>query len=455
MHDLVIIGGGAAGLTAALTARKVNWNANITLISDEELHYSPCALPFVIAGEIDGFDKISESLVKICEENDIECIIDKAIDIDVVDKLVETEKGERLEYTSLILATGAKPIIPRINGIEKRGIFTLKTLEDAKRIDEYIEKCKRALVVGGSAIGVEIAVALKKRGLDVTLVEICDRLFSRAFDRDFSEEIEKKLRDNGIRILTNSKVKSFFGENRVRGAEIIIQDKEPMELETDMVVLGTGVRANIELAEKAGLKIEHNAIKVNGLMATSVKNIFAAGDCTHSLSLVTSKPMLSQLGTTAIRQGKVAGTNAVGGYATMEGVLNSLIVKIFDLEVGRTGLTEEDCKYEEIETIVGKAKTTTRAEYFPNSKEIKIKLIFNALNRRLVGAQVVGYGNKVSGMIDLLAFAIQRYAKIEELKNLKYCYTPPLSPAEHGIVTAAENAHRKLMRYIESRKRSF
>lgn len=449
MHNLVIIGGGAAGLSAALEARKINGEANIILISNEKLFYSPCSLPFVIGGYIEGFEKITGNLAEICEEIKIKCVIDEVREIDTENKKVSTKEEGEFPYNSLVIATGGIPFRPPIPGIDKDNIFNLKDIHDAKRILERIPGSKKAAVVGGGAVGIEIAASLRKRGLDVTLIEYCENLLVKSFDADMSSQVKEKLQEEGINVITGRGVEEFIGEGRVTGV------KAGQIYEADMVVLGTGVRADGRLAEDAGIETVKGAIKTDGFMQTNINNVYAAGDCTFSVSLITFKPTLSQLGTSAMRQGKAAGANAVGGYAIVEGVLNSMVLKIFDLEIGRTGLTGEDTKMDGFHTVVGKIKTTTKATYFPGTESVVVKLIFNALNRRLIGAQVVGKGEGVAEKIDLCALAIQNNNTMEDLMKLKYCYTPPLTPIDNAIVDAAENAHRKTLRIKEVRKRRF
>jgi len=449
MHDLVIIGGGGAGLTAALMAKKTNWDANVTLITNEELSYSPCALPFVIGGEIEGLDKISKDITKICEESEINCVIDTVISIDVEKKLVRTEKGEELPYISLIIATGGIPFVPPIPGVDLEGVYTIQRIEDARKIMHALENAKNAVVIGGGAIGLEMAAAFIKRGLKVTLIERSEHVLARPLDPDFSTIVENKLKEKGVELISCSSVQEIQGEGHVENVKA-----GDRTIPADIVLLGAGLRPNTELAKKAGIETVNEGIKTDGLMQTNIDDIYAAGDCVDSKSMVTGKLMLSQLGTTATRHGMIAGMNAVGGCATFEGVLNSMTLKIFDLEIGRTGVTKRDAGENEIDIVVGKVKGTTKSSYFPGAKELRIKLIFNALNRRLIGAQVIAEEG-VAGKIDLLAFAIAHNAEIMDLMKLKYCYTPPVTPSRNVIVSAAENALKKLRRMMEIRRRRF
>ena len=448
MSDLIIIGGGGAGLTAALKAKSHNGDANVTIISDDTLSYSPCSLPFVISGEIDSFDKISHSLEEICKQSDISCVIDEAVSIDTKKKLVKTKNGKEFSYTSLVLATGAIPCIPPIPGADLDGVYPLQKIEDAKRILEKAKKSKSAVVIGGGAIGAEAAASLRNRRLEVTLVELLPNILATPFDPDFSAMVEDKLREKGITLVLGKKAEKILGRNSVEA--VLAGGKK---IPADLVVFGVGMKPNTGLAEKAGIET-CNGIKTDEWMQTSIEGIYAAGDCVFTQCLVTGEPTLSQLGTSAIRQGTAAGTNAVGGYATIEGVLNSVSLRIFDLEIGRTGLTEGHARERDIETVTGHATAKTKADYFPGAKDIHVKLIFDASNHKIIGGQIAGYAG-VAEKIDLLAFAICMNADINDLAKLKYGYTPPLTPEHNVIALAAENASRKLDRIKEVRKRKF
>lgn len=449
MHDLVVIGGGGAGLSAALTAKKTNGGANVTLITDEKLSYSPCSLPFVIGGEIESLDKITNDIVKICEESGIKCVLDTVDSVDVAGKLVRTAGGVEFKYTSLIIAVGGVPCVPPISGAGLEGVCTLKTIEDARKIMLLLEKAENAVVVGGGAIGLEMAVAFIKRGLKVSLIERSEHVLARSLDPDFSKIVEDELSRIGVELVFCKDVLEICGEGSVQGVRL-----DDRTIPADIILLGVGLRANIRLAEKIGLETICGGIKTDGMMQTSINDIYAVGDCVGSKSMVTGKFMLSQLGTTAMRHGMIAGINAVGGYATSEGVLNSMILKISDLEIGRTGLTVRDAMENGIDVVVGKAKGTTKAPYFPGTKTIELKLVFDALNGKVIGAQAAGEKG-VAGKIDLIAFAIAHNTEIMDLMKLKYCYTPAVTPSRNLIVLAAENALRNLRRMIEVRKRRF
>lgn len=436
-EKVLVIGGGAAGFTAALSARKFNRKAGVTLIAKEKEFYSRCSLPFVISGEIENFERVFHDIIEMCENVGINCVVDEVTKISPQEKKVKAKQRE-FSYSSLIIATGSEPCIPPIEGVKREGVFTLKSLEDGGRILDYVGKVKKAVVIGGGAIGVEIASALWNLDLEVTIVELLPCLLPTCFSPDSSEKIKERLKKEKIKVVTKSSVEKILGKKKVSG--VLVEGKE---IPCQMVVIGAGVKPNVKLAQEVGMNIEKEGIKVNERMETSLPGIFAAGDCTCFKNLITGKPMPSQLGTTAIRQGKVAGVNAVGGNEKLEGVLNSLVLKILDLEVGKTGLNEKEAKEEGFSTVMGKIKTTTREDYYPGTKDLWVKLIFNPENEKILGGEIIG-GEGVAEKMDLISFAIQKNSTIEDLLKLDYCYTPPIISAHNALVLAAENAQRKL-----------
>lgn len=446
MKQLVIVGGGGAGLTAALSARKTSSEHEITIIGNEEYSYSPCALPFILSKEITDTDKITVKFEDICKNNNIKFILEDATGIDAKKKTVKT-KNKEIPYDSLVIATGGRPIIPPIKGVDLENVYTLHRIDDLRKIKAAAEKTENTVVVGGGAIGIEAAYALKKQGKKVVLIEGLEYVLSRFFGTDFLETIENKIRDNGINLIKGRNVEEITGSKKVEGVKVA-----GLEIDADLVIMAVGVRPNTKIFEGSGLEIA-GGIKVDEKMETNIPGIYAAGDCAITKSLLTGKYTPSMLGTTAIRQGTVAGINAAGGHAKIEGTLNSMILKIFDLEAGRVGLTEKEAKTEGIDAVTAKIRSTTAAEYHPNAKPLEVKLIFNPVDETLIGAEVLGYGG-VAGKIDTLTLAITKKMTCEELMRTEYCYTPPLAPSHNAITLAAEIAHKKIKRQKEKEKKT-
>ena len=445
-NKIVIIGAHAAGVDAASACRKKDRTSEIILITKEKhAGYSRCGLPFVIGGQIPNFEDLivfSNAYYKMLKLNlKTETSV---IKIDIQNKNVNTvnKNGvlESLEYDKLIISTGASPFIPRIKGSDKKGIMSLRTLEDGKQIDQSIkEGAKTALIMGAGLIGLETGIGLHERGLKVTIVEMLPQILPAMLDMDMASHIKEALVKKGLSILTEKRVEEITGNEKASG---VIASSE--QINGDILVSAFGVRANTKLAIDAKIAIgETRAIKTNQRMETNVTDIFAAGDCAEVPNLITHQPSCSQLGTIAVRQGKVAGTNAGGGYALFEGVLASAVTKLYDIEVGSTGLTTTAAKRGKIETVSGKISSKTRADYFPGAKPIKIKLIVEKESRRLIGAQIMG-GEEVTQRINALSFAIQKNMTVNELAKADTAYAPPLCETWEPIVLAAEIALRKL-----------
>ncbi|MCD6325617.1 FAD-dependent oxidoreductase, partial [Candidatus Bathyarchaeota archaeon] len=324
-------------------------------------------------------------------------------------------------------------------GRERKGVFTLRTLEDGKRINQALEKAKSAVVIGAGLIGLEAAVSFVERGLKTTVVELLPQVCPAMLDKDTARLVQKHLEEKGLKVVTGKGVDEILGDDHVSGVSVAGE-----EIPADLVIVATGVRPNVQLAKEAGIAIgETRGIKTNMRMETSVKDVYAAGDCAESVNLITKRPMLSQLGTTAVRQGKVAGINAAGGYSIFMGCLGSCVTKLFDLEIGATGLTGFAASRAGIETVAGTITSKTRADYYPGGKPVRVKIIVDKDTERIVGGQIVG-GEEVTQRINALSFAIQKQMTVRELAKADTCYAPPVNETWEPMVLAAEIAIRRL-----------
>jgi len=444
-RKIIIIGAHAAGTDAASAARKTDRSAEITLITNQKVAgYSPCGIPFVLGKHIPSFEDLVVFPPSYYQMMKIDLRLETtAKKINVEDKTVEIEdkngKSETLQYDSLILATGAYPFVPPIKGREKKGVFTLRTLEDGKRINQALEKAKSAVVIGAGLIGLEAAVSFTERGLKTTVVELLPQVLPAMLDRDMARLVQKNLEEKGLSIITGKGVDEILGDDHVSGVSVAGE-----EIPADLIIVATGVRPNVQLAKDAGIKIgETGGIKTNMRMETSVKEVYAAGDCAESVNLITKRPMLSQLGTTAVRHGKVAGINAAGGYAVFPGCLGSAVTRLFDLEIGATGLTEFAAGRAGIETVSGSITSKTRADYYPGGKPIRVKILVDKDTERIIGGQIVG-GEEVTQRINALSFAIQKQMTVRDLAKADTCYAPPVNETWEPMVLAAEIALRRL-----------
>jgi len=444
-RKIVIIGAHAAGLDAASAARKTDRTAEIALITKEnKAAYSRCGIPFVIGGHIPSFDDLvvfplsyyRMMKLNLMLETTVTKIDTKAKTVEIQDK---TGKQEKLAYDSLILTTGAYPFIPPIKGREKQGVYVVRTIEDGKRISEAIKKAKSAVVVGAGLIGLEVAVASVERGLKTTVVEFLPYVLPVMLDQDMANIAHSMLEKKGLKIIVGKGVDEILGTEKVTGVLVAGE-----QIPADLVVVATGIRTDVELAQNAGIVIgETRGIKTNMMMETNVKDVYAAGDCAESVSLITHRPTLSQLGTTAVRQAKVAGTNAAGGYAIFPGCLGSAVTRLFDFEVGATGLTEFMAGRAGIKTVAGTISSKTRAEYFPGALPVRVKIVVEKETERVIGGQIIG-GEEVTQRINALSFAIQKEMTVRELAKADTCYAPPVNETWEPMILAAEMALRKL-----------
>jgi NADH oxidase (H2O2-forming) len=443
---IVIIGAHAAAVDAASAARKTDRTAEITLLTTEKhVGYSRCGIPFVIGGHISKFTDLivfpasyyQMMKLDLRRETTATNVDTKAKTVETIDK---TGKTETFQYDSLIFATGASTFTPPIKGREKPGTFSVRTIEDGERIDEAVKKgAKTAVIMGGSLIGLEMAVGLVERGLKTTVVEMMPQLLPVMLDADMAKSVQEMLEAKGIRILVGKRVEEFIGSDKV--TEIVAGDEH---LAADLFVSAFGVRANTELAQKAGVTLgDTRAIKTSPRMETNIPDVYAIGDCAESVHMITQRPALQQLGTVAVKHGKVAGTNAAGGYAIFPGVLGSAVTKFFDMEIGSTGLTESYAKRVGMNVVAGTISGKTRAQYFPGAQPIKVKVIAEKEMERIVGAQIVG-NEDVTQRVNAISLAIQKQMTVRELSKSDTCYAPPLSETWELMALAAEVAVRRL-----------
>jgi NADH oxidase (H2O2-forming) len=451
---IVIIGAHAAGVDAAAAARKTDRTAEIILLTTENrAGYSRCGIPFVLGGHIPRFNDLIVYPPGFYRMMKLDLRFETtATSIDTEAKTVEVQdkagKKEKLEYDSLIIATGASPFIPPIKGREKQGVYVVRTLEDGEKIEKAMKTAKSAVVIGAGLIGLETAVAFVERGLKTTVVELLPYVLPVMLDKDMADMVQKRLEEKGLNIIVGRGVDEILGGDKVSGVSVAGE-----KIPADIVVVATGIRTNTELAKNAGIVLgETRAIKVNMRMETfkmvnnrvrPLKDVYAIGDCAESVNLITHRPVLSQLGTTAVRHAKVAGINAAGGYAIFHGCLGSAITRMFDFEVGATGLTEFMAGRAGIKTVVGGMTSKTRADYFPGALPIRVKLVVEKETQRLIGGQIIG-GEEVTQRINALSFAIQKQMSVRELVKADTCYAPPVNETWEPMVLAAEAALRKL-----------
>ena len=440
---LVVVGGVAAGTKAASRARRLDPGMEITVYQDEpEPSISECGLPYLLSGVVENRGRLIARTPEKFAEQDIEVKVRHRVEgIDPTTKTLtvrDTATGEAFEdrYDRLVVATGARAVLPPIPGADLDGIFPIRFLTDTDRITSYIGEWSpaRALIVGGGYIGLEVAENLCRTGMEVTLVEGEDRV-ALAYGSEVSERVEAELEANGVGVFTGEKVEEFVGDGRVRAVRF-----GGTEREAELVILGVGIKPNVELAHEAGAEVgPTGALKVDRRMRTAVPDVWAAGDCVETTNLVSGRPAWVPLGDTANQMGRVAGTNAASpaGEDTLEfpGVLGTGIFKVFDLNVGKTGLSEREAADAGFDTVSADIESRDRAGYYPGAEKVFLKLIADRATGRLLGAEAAG--SSTDKLIDVCATAIWGRLSYPDLIDLDLAYSPPYGPALSPVIQAA------------------
>ena len=449
---LVVIGGDAAGMSTASQARRRRTPDDLEIVAFERgrhTSYSACGIPYLVGGVVADPDQL---VVRDPETFRSRYAIDvhlrhEVVGIDTDRRAVRVSDldagGERWEpFDELMVATGSVPVRPDLPGADAAGIRGVQTLDDGIALLRLLadEEPRRAVVVGGGYIGLEMAEALVMRGLEVALVEAAPQPMAR-LDPDMGALVADALAGVGVDVHTGERVQGFDTDGeRVRR---VVTDT--CTLPADLVVLGLGVRPNSSLAIEAGIPVgaTTGGIVTDRRMRTATDGIWAAGDRVESFHLVSRRPVVIALGTHANKQGRVAGINLGGGYATFPGVVGTAVTKICGVEVARTGLSESEATQAglEFESVV--VESTTRAGYYPGARPMKTKVIAERRSGRLLGAQIVGEENAAK-RIDGLAIALWNAMTVDEMTGLDLSYAPPFAPVWDPVLIAVRKAAERI-----------
>lgn len=450
---IVVVGANAAGAKAAAKAKRIDPRAEVILLDRGSfISYGACGIPYFVADTVKEIKELMSTPVGVVRDatffNKVKGVTVRThTEVTAIDRQAQTVSLRDLTtgtistigYDRLVLATGSSPFIPPLPNAHLANIFTVKSIEDAELLKESARQGAAVCIVGGGLIGLETAEALRIKGLNVTVIERCDQLLPGVLDQEIAAMVEKQLRLQGVRVMTGKGVTGFSGTDRVDGVQVGQQ-----LLPSDLVVLAPGVKANSALAQAAGLEIgSTGAISVDRELRTSDPHIFACGDCCESTHLLTGKKVFVPLGSTANKQGRVAGINAAGGSATFAGVLGTSILKVFSLNAGKTGLTETEARANgyDVETVI--SPSHDRAHFFPGAKPIVLKLIAERQTGKLLGLQAAGEG-AVDKRLDAAATAITFGATAEQLSQVDLAYAPPYSAAMDNLIVAADILKNKL-----------
>ncbi|MFI7594562.1 FAD-dependent oxidoreductase [Micromonospora sp. NPDC049359] len=446
---LIVIGGDAAGMSAASQARRRRDRDDLEIVVFERGHftsYSACGIPYWISGLVPGpEDLIARAPETFRTKFDIDVRLRHevtAIDLErreVVARDLDHGREVTERFDELMYAAGATPTKPPWAQSDVAGVFGVQTLDDGAALRDWLDaepQPRRAVVVGGGYIGVEMAEAMIQRGLSVTLVEQAEQPMSTV-DADMAELVADAMRGLGITIRAGLPVTGL--EQRDGRVSAVVTAEGPIP--TDVVVLGLGVRPNVGLAEAAGLPLgPTGAIRVDRRMRVpGFPGVWAAGDCVETLHRVSGMPVYIPLGTHANKQGRVAGINIGGGYATFTGVIGTAVTKVCELEVGRTGLRERDASAAGFDFVSVIAESTSRAGYYPGARPMTVKLIAERPSGRLLGAQIVGW-SEAAKRIDTLAVALWNGMTVDDMTALDLGYAPPYAPVWDPVLIAARKA---------------
>lgn len=448
---LCVVGGVAAGASAAAKARRANPTWDVHLFEQgSHISYGACGIPYLIAGLV----RRPEDLIARRPEQ----FEQQGVHVHLAHRVTEIEPGngrvrvadlagpeERWEgYDALVLATGASPIRPGFPGIDLAGIHTLRTLEDGVALLRALEATpRRAVIVGGGYIGLEMAEALRARGVEVTVVELATQVML-SLDAEMAGLVEQEVRSHGVDVQLGNAVEGFAGRGRV---ERVLTQRGT--LGADLVVLAIGVRPEVSLASAAGVELgSTGAVAVDERMHTSVEGILAAGDCAEARHRVTGRPAWIPLGDTANKQGRIAGQNAVepaetrvGDQARFGGVVGTAVAKVFDLTAARTGLTAREAREQGLSASVTRVKAPSRAHYYPGGSPIHVQLVLEEGSGRLLGGQLVGREG-VAKRVDVLAALLHMGGDLDDLAGLDLSYAPPYSPVWDPLLVVANVARK-------------
>lgn len=447
---ILVVGGLAAGPSAAAKAVRTNPSAEVILFEQSEtISYGLCEAPYAISGEISDERKlVVYTPERLRAEKGVE-----AKTLHRVEKIVPTKRLilvrnlrtgdlEETHYDSLIITTGSSPRKLHVEGEEGRNVFHISSREDTLNIVRYIdeEHPKRAVIIGGGYIGMEMSEALRRRGLEVTLLHR-HRLPMSGLEEDTRERVVEELQSNSVQFVTNARVDALLQD---RSGKVVNVHTAKGSYETDLVILSLGVTPHVSLASDARLRLgATGAIAVDQRQQTSVDGIYAAGDCCEVRNVVNGRAMYIPLATLASRQAWVAGENAAGGKACFSGVIRALAVRVFGLEVAQVGISSDEARESGFDVVTQKITAWSKVGIMPHSNKVTVKLILDRRSRRLLGANLYGE-NGTTLRANTLGVAIQHKMTVDDITRFDMIYSPPFAPLWDPILIAANEAKKKM-----------
>lgn len=451
---VLIIGGVAAGTKAAAKLKREDYSMEVTIITKgSDISYAGCGLPYYVGDVIHKKEQLIVNTPESFEKlTGVRVITNtEAVKVRREEKLVEavhTETGETVTYPydKLVIATGASPIRPSMEGIDLEGIYFMRTPQDAISLRERLEKkdVKRAVVVGGGFIGLEVAENLASQGIRVSVIDLADHVLP-GFDPEMAEYVENYLADQGIMTFTGTKLEGFVGEGKL---EKVKTSRKAMK--ADIAVLSIGIRANTDFLEGSGIALMPNrTIKVNAYMQTNDEDIYAAGDCAMVTNRITGQEAWSPMGSSANMEGRLLAENITGKKKAYPGVLGTAVCKLPGLNVGRTGLTVSQAEAAGYDPVSVLTVVDDKAHYYPEAGTFIVKMIADRTSDRFLGLQVLGKG-AVDKMTDIAVTALTMKATLQDLENMDLAYAPPFSTAIHPFVHTVNVLRNKLSGSFET-----
>ncbi len=445
IKKIVSIGCSGCGALAALTLKKLRPSLDVTILREPEEKglLTRCATPYICCGDVMVDPSYKDD--SIFTEKGIQLVNATATGIDRKNKTVSASDGNTYSYDKLILAVGAKPVMPPIPGIGLKGVFTLRTSGDAVNILNWINsmRIRNTVLVGAGAIGIEKAYLLTRQGLKVTLVEMFDNIMPNVLDPDMTIDVQRYMNDKKIELELGQKVIAINGKTSVESVTL----QSGKEIKAGMVVVSAGARCNMELAAHAGLKQGRLGLEVNRTLRTSDPDIYAGGDVVEYESHITGKPTLGQLRPNAVIAGRVIAKNILGFDVEFPPLINAFCTKFFNKSIAGSGITEAEAEKEGIETVIAKEKSVSKHSMMRERKPYTVKLVFEKNSQKIIGGQIVSDSECPVKHIDLIAMAIRCNLKVLDLTTLRCAGQPELSPdpGKEPIALAAESAFRKFL----------
>lgn len=432
---VLVIGGVAAGTKVAAKLKRENHDCEVTILTkSKDISYAGCGIPYYVGSIIPNRNQLivntPESFseltgVSVLTQVEVTKVNPSDKTVDAIN--LKTNQPLKYEYDKLVIASGAQAISPPFDGINLKNVFLVRTPDDGEALRTAVEAgdIKRAVVVGGGYVGLEVAENLFSQGVRVTIIDMAKHILP-GFDKEISEYVENHLADQGIITFTETKLEAIIGEEKVEKIKT-----SSRAFKADAVILCVGIKPNTDFVEDSGIELMPNkTIKVNEFLQTNIKDIYAVGDCTTVTNRLTNEPIWSPMGSTANIAGRIAAKNITGSKTAYPGVLGTAVVKLPELNVGRTGLTETDAKQAGFDAESVVAVVDDKAHYYPGASFFIVKMIAHKETKKLLGLQVLGKG-AVDKMVDIAVTAITMGATLYDIQNMDLAYAPPFSTAIH------------------------